>query len=688
MIQRSRNWMPFLFVFILALPFSATADMDSGWKNFITSTDQTCRSEAQATPTPNLDVFSKYDDCFQVTSLISSASSQCTAARLKAQGAQCAGSMDEISCYNDVRSAVEPACESAVRTNALATRAKAQSDLQASSLTPKARGGGEDCDAEALAALGIQGTCTTSETGSDPTPNPTGSTCEGAMSGEVDSVSTDKSTIYICVTSGQAPIGVTQSQCGSLPTAETQANCKSHFETLAATEESSTTTTAAASDSDDKKTRSKSPLDTDNNGIVSTEEREQADTDGDGYISESEKQAAAERKLASESDISACDAAFAEATLCCTNPMACLIGGNDEHVGSQVQQGIGLVATGGQMYAGYQTQNAQMEGKPSSAMCDFMNTAGTVGAGINAASAAVCMQKKSVCNSICKGTSTGKCDQFNTNVAQAAMQAVSMGLASKIASQCQQMTASSNGLQPSDLDFMPDCSDPANSSNPNCNGDCSGPDAASNPFCKTAINGANATGAGGSGTSYGMDSTNYGSNSAEAYDSNPNLGDSIGEQMNLGSAAEGQAQANAIQGGGGGGMGNGAGSASLGDDRGGQSAGGGYNTGVLKGVAGGGGYVGPSTGSVGVSSAGGGFRGYGNTGGGGTDSIDLKQFLPGGKKDPRKRTVAGLAGSVAGQIGRKETNIFQTMSVKYRQMCQLKRMWDCPNLPTQAGRRQ
>lgn len=428
--------------------------------------------------------------------------------------------------------------------------------------------------------------------------------------------------------------------------------------------------------------RAAGPLDTNKDGTVSEEERETADTDGDGRISDEEEAQAAERQAANPEQISACDAAFAEASLCCGNPLACLVGGNDATVGNNVQAGIGMVMQGGQMYAGMQQQDAQMNGQASTAMCDFMNTASTAGAGINAASAAVCMQKKSACNQVCNGVSTGKCNQFNVNVAQSAVQAVSGALAASIANQCKDMTASSNGLAPSDIEFLPDCSDPANSSNPNCNGECSGPNAASNPFCKTG------TGSGGTGdgTAYAMHEANFGDNSGN-FDSNPDLMGGIGNQESLGAGAEGQAQANAIQGGGGGGMGGGAGGASLGDGQSGKAQGGGYNTNVLKGASGGGGYVGPSTGSVGVSSGGGGFRGYGRARAGNDDTIDLKQFLPGGKKDPRKRTVAGIAGATAAQIGRKETNIFQTMSVKYRQMCQLKRMWDCPKLSRSAARR-
>ena len=333
--------------------------------------------------------------------------------------------------------------------------------------------------------------------------------------------------------------------------------------------------------------------------------------------------------------------------------------------------------------AGYNQQMAQMNGESSTAMCDFMNTAGNAQAGMNMAGAAVCQQKKTLCFEAC-GSESSQCRSLNGQIAAQAIQGISSALAAQIASQCQQMTAQSNGLQPSDIEFLPDCSDPANSSNPNCNGECSGPDAASNPFCKT---GAGTAGNGGAGTSYAMHEASYGDNNAN-YDSNPDLLDGVGMQENIGFGAEGQSQANAIQGGGGGGMGSGAGGASLGGDGKGKAQGGGYNTNVLKGASGGGGYVGPSTGSVGVSSSGGGFKGYGRARrAGGDDSIDLKQFLPGGKKDPRKRTVAALAGSKAAQIGRKETNIFQTMSVKYRQMCKLKRMWDCPKLSRSGASR-
>lgn len=632
--------------------------VDQQWQAYIEREATRCHDQALPTKTSALDdATPAFLSCFDEGAVSAEANRMCYDARYRNNIVGCDVVPDPESCLLDTSNSTRSACSASVNTAIGGAKVRHMADLRPSSPRPMAR---IDCS---LPENEFHERCT-NQTTQDVA---TSGNCEGAMGGEIDSEG--RGFINICIAAGRPPVRATAEMCASLETPEAQANCRSHFAGVA---------------EEEAEARSAGPLDTNRDGVVSAEERETADANGDGRISDEEERMASERQAANPEQISACDAAFAEASLCCGNPMACLVGGNDATVGNNVNAGIGLVMQGGQMYSGMQQQEADMNGQPSTAMCDFMNTAGTAGAGINAASAAVCMQKKSACNRVCDGVSTGKCNQFNAAVAQSAIQGVSMALAASIANQCANLSAQSNGLQPSDIEFLPDCSDPANSSNPNCNGECSGPDAASNPFCKTGTGG---TGNGGAGTSYAMHEASYGDNNAN-YDSNPDLLDGVGMQENIGFGAEGQSQANAIQGGGGGGMGSGAGGANLGSDGKGKAQGGGYNTNVLKGASGGGGYVGPSTGSVGVSSNGGGFRGYGRArGSGGDDTIDLKQFLPGGKKDPRKRTVAALAGAKAAQIGRKETNIFQTMSVKYRQMCKLKRMWDCPKLSRSGASR-
>lgn len=376
---------------------------------------------------------------------------------------------------------------------------------------------------------------------------------------------------------------------------------------------------------------------------------------------------------ASPERTAACTAAKSDAIQCCNNPLGCMIGGANSGVGTAVQSGVGMVGQIGGMVAG----SGQMGSKQ---MCDFMKIAGSATAGINMAGAAVCQQKKSVCNRACDGVEAGACDMLNINIAAQANQAIQSAYAAKMGQECAQLTDANNGLKPADFDPKSDCSDPANSTNPYCQ-DCSGPNAKNNPFCRTPSKGTGSS----SGFASGNGGADFGSNGDGGYDSNPDLGDAISQQQDLGMGADTRSEANPIGGGGGGMAGGGAGGASLGDGNPGAGTGGGYNTAVLKGVGGGGGYTAPTTSRVAVSSGGGGFSGYGS-GGAKDPGLDLRQFLPGAQNDPRKgRSVAGLAQAADAQIGRKETNIFQTMSVKYKQMCQLQRMWDCPKLSQKTG---
>jgi len=238
--------------------------------------------------------------------------------------------------------------------------------------------------------------------------------------------------------------------------------------------------------------------------------------------------------------------------------------------------------------------------------------------------------------------------------------------------------AESNGLGDTESpSFEMDCNDPANASSPKCL-ECQGPNAFNNPYCQTGTGLQAATGAQmGDGSTGG---SNFGS--AEQYDSAPAVGQEGLDQTQFGGPTASQAQSNGVGLGAPGGMpGAGAGGApGLGGDGAGNRRGAGHNANVLKGVAGGGGYQGggrPSGSRVGVAS-GGGFGGYSRSKKSGGSGLDLKQFLPGGKKDPRKRNLAGLARRSGPPIGRKEENIFNKMAKKYQQMCKLKRMWDCP----------
>ncbi|MGE3682435.1 MAG: hypothetical protein AB7G93_11980 [Bdellovibrionales bacterium] len=112
----------------------------------------------------------------------------------------------------------------------------------------------------------------------------------------------------------------------------------------------------------------------------------------------------------------------------------------------------------------------------------------------------------------------------------------------------------------------------------------------------------------------------------------------------------------------------------------------GYGTDVDQGYRSGGGYQPASVGANGGEYGGSGE--YGNYGGmyGGAEGqagrsggrtylgMDLKQFLPGGRLDPR-RHVAGH--SVWSQINPKEENIWRRISIKMAEKCRLGVLWSC-----------
>ncbi|NCN42248.1 hypothetical protein GW916_13475, partial [bacterium] len=119
-----------------------------------------------------------------------------------------------------------------------------------------------------------------------------------------------------------------------------------------------------------------------------------------------------------------------------------------------------------------------------------------------------------------------------------------------------------------------------------------------------------------------------------------------------------------------------------GDDGGGQGGGeDGARTDILQGLRSGGG---SSSGAGGDPSAqgggGGGFAGYGgvpqfkNK----FKGMDLKQYLPGGKNDP-KRSLASFRINSTGHpdIAAKGENMFQRVSTRLSLMCKLKQLIGC-----------
>lgn len=139
------------------------------------------------------------------------------------------------------------------------------------------------------------------------------------------------------------------------------------------------------------------------------------------------------------------------------------------------------------------------------------------------------------------------------------------------------------------------------------------------------------------------------------------------------------AQGKAIPNGGGGGIpgGNSAGGSGFQDasSSGGGSAGG-YNTDILNGERGGGG----ASGSGGaVAEGGGGFSGYGSGSGqfkSKYKGLDLKQYLPGGAKDP-KRKIASAPKTIHPEIAPAGESLFKRISNRFTLMCKMKQFIGC-----------
>lgn len=140
------------------------------------------------------------------------------------------------------------------------------------------------------------------------------------------------------------------------------------------------------------------------------------------------------------------------------------------------------------------------------------------------------------------------------------------------------------------------------------------------------------------------------------------------------------AQGKAIPNGGGGGIpgGNSAGGSGFEDGSGsaGSSAGG-YNTDILNGERGGGGASG-SGGAV-ADGSGGGFSGYGRGSNGFKSKyrgLDLKQYLPGGAKDPRRK-IASAPKTIHPEIAPAGESLFKRISNRFTLMCKMKQFIGC-----------
>ncbi len=382
-----------------------------------------------------------------------------------------------------------------------------------------------------------------------------------------------------------------------------------------------------------------------------------------------------------QNDLNLCRQQAARARTCCTNPIACMTGSSDAQ--SAYQGLTQLAAAGGTLMLGASGGDpAQLQ-----QICNVMQDISYGSAGANATFAGVCYSEKSSCQDKCElsqyknqmdgltpddkaklttsmsdaSTTAGSCQQLNEQVAQMSKQAMQGAVGGSLSSLCANISKASTGY--SNLDkqavFNVDCSLPSNQANPACL-NCGQAQNANNPICKTQT------------VSNGQ---SLGDGSLSSLSSKANFGAGLGAaNVNANAGLDGNGTAKNIQGGAAtpttnpgvaANSGQFLGGASAGSnfglpDRGGQGRGQGYNTDVLNGTSGGGGYTVSSVPVNGSPGGGGNFMSTDKDG----KPVDLRDYLPGHRLDP-KRAVASVSNLNHPELGSKEENIFERLHKVY-----------------------
>lgn len=408
---------------------------------------------------------------------------------------------------------------------------------------------------------------------------------------------------------------------------------------------------------------------------------------------------------------------------CCgTGGIACILnsGGGDKGNGEESESTISKNSAE-YIGIGAQVMNSlvMMGGAGIVQNCQTLQSMTLLGGGISGAIATTCHQNRVVCSTSCNDAAqlaealetvtscegnavmaTSESTQYTAKKSMLQNQAgyctndlsqketalvgqtVSSLLASKVAQACKDVVAVEAQI-PSVVNPKTGlaCTDPAESNSPFCiSQTCSLPANANLPECVQLLNKPGSTvagvdpgsqinsGGGDDGAGFGKaigadDAGNL--NNSQAFDG---LGDTQGFNSAASVAATKPGGGSAPPGGGGGGGGGSFGSTGggAGDSK--------FKTDILNGTRGGGG--GFSVSGTGFNSYGGGSSGSyssyskGRSG----SSFNLKDYLPGGKKDA-KRNLASVSGGQKG-IGLRYENIWNKISNKYSQLCMAQRL-DC-----------
>lgn len=468
-------------------------------------------------------------------------------------------------------------------------------------------------------------------------------------------------------------------------------------------------------------------------GDQASENRPEPTTEGadENSIELTESQARAE----SQKYRQACLNAHQEANVCCNDPMQCIFGVS---FGSQAEMNLLLNTMVGVGGAALSARAGGENDEGLNKACSMMRAGGLTVAGLNLAGGTQCRSSQSTCNKTCKShaeslyhrgrqcgfdletgarisegpaCSTGtlnmmltdynlmksrvkSCQNLNLQILQSGMSAIQSTQAAMISDLC---AKKSETLDPSGTGLerrnsigtigTTDCANPENRNSPICS--CSNPAFSHLPHCRGLVQNpnfnqrANGTQVASAGVGFGG---RGGSNTGEL----PINAQQLPPTQNI-EPTEQRAQAiqpdmmgAGMMGASGGGLGPaGAGPAPQGEA--------GFDTDVLsKNAVGGGGYsVSPGPGF----SSNAGFSGYGS----GADfsrnrigikkpNLNLKDFLPGGKKDPN-RQIAGLEGdresTALAKKGNAHDDLFSMVLIRFRIHCKLKGMLEeCYKLKT------
>ena len=393
---------------------------------------------------------------------------------------------------------------------------------------------------------------------------------------------------------------------------------------------------------------------------------------------------------------------------CCENPIGCMGGGEGGKSSFKIES---LMDAGQSLF-----------GQGQSGVCGQFSQLGGGLAALSTAKAGLCERKKNKCHEACEGITRriqnligqcannesvdkaypsqcgqltkmkskvngriNRCHDLDEIIMASTLEARDNLESAKMAKICKARVASQSTARALVAPkFTPivntDCNNPVNATNPMCRFNCQGPGAANNPYCQAFLSKVNNEAA--------RQRIQFNKPESKDGGAGPDVGLGLFDNEEGGGffPLNIQPKGTSVVGGGGSGPGGGSRGSSLrgggsNSARQGSRAGqtkSGYDTNILKGARSRMGYSGNYKTS---SKNNGGFRGYGKKRGIAkkrfpSNKFDLKKFLPGGRKAP-KRGLASTLGVTRRSIASQHTDIWEKISNRYRSYCQSGVLKDC-----------